>query len=193
MGKLKIGRDREGNARRALRRCRILFVNLANGETVKRGCGGRGLMEFGAGWKCFYCGAYVYRPKLRMESLWFHFKMGREYWRMAFINGWEYINGVPVVAPAEHLPQDLLADLAEIQRPAWFDFYVMYEEEEFKRYLKTYVAHRGLASRYDSPPSLARAKGQRSCPPPPNPGRDAKSRPGSNRSWLFTKKPRQEP
>lgn len=140
MKKLTIRRTCEngskGSYSQGLRWCKIVVMTLETGETIKRGCGNRGLVGFEAGRKCFYCGNYVYHPNLKLETLWFHFKLAREYWRAVDIDGRDFVNGIPVPGRAEPLPHYLLADLVEVQPPRWFPFYLLYEEEEFIRYLE---------------------------------------------------------
>jgi len=139
MKKLVVTRRRESCASVSngarLRRCRTTCVTLESGETLKRGCGGRGLVAFEAGWKCLYCGNYIYHPRLSVETLWFHYKLTREYWRVTHREGRDYINGMPVDGRAETLPRFLVADLREVRPPRWFRFYVVYDEEEFAGYL----------------------------------------------------------
>lgn len=148
MKKLAIRRTREngskGNYSQDLHWCKIVFKTLETGETIKRGCGNRGLVRFEAGRKCFYCGNYVYYPNLKLETLWFHFKLGREYWRAINIDGRDFVNGIPVSGRAEPLPRYLLADLLEVRPPRWFPFYLLYEEEEFTRYLEALPDYPGF-------------------------------------------------
>lgn len=116
-------------------RCRVHIVTLASGETLKRGCGRRGLMEFGAGWRCFYCGNYLYKTGPTLRSLWFHFRLARDYWRIKNFQGHDFVNGIPVTGAAEPLPHTLLKDLVEPDPPEWFEHYLSANEEEFKKYL----------------------------------------------------------
>lgn len=136
--RIKKPRKPEAEARppRVFRPCEIEFTVLESGETVKRGCGSRGLVRFEAGWRCFYCGNYIYHPRLQLAVLWRHFKTAREFWRATHINGQNYINGIPVSGNVESLPAYLLADLLEVEPPEWFGFYLLYEEAEFARYLE---------------------------------------------------------
>ena len=92
-------------------------------------------MEFGAGWRCFYCGNYLYKAGLPLQSLWFHFRMGREYWRIKNAQGLDFINGIPVTGEGDSLPHVLLKDLGELEPPEWFERYLASTEEEFQKYI----------------------------------------------------------
>ncbi|MFQ5674206.1 MAG: hypothetical protein ACE5G9_14085 [Nitrospinales bacterium] len=139
MKKLLVTRRRGKSSRTAgwagLRQCKTTFVTLDSGETLKRGCGGRGLVAFEAGWRCLYCGNYIYHARLSVDTLWFHYKLTREYWRATHRGGQEYINGIPVDGCAETLPRFLAADLREVRPPRWFRFYIVCDAEEFACYL----------------------------------------------------------
>ncbi len=116
-------------------RCRVHIVTLASGETLKRGCGRRGLVEFGAGWRCFYCGNYLYKENPPLRALWFHFRLARDYWRVKNFQGRDFVNGIPVTGAGEPLPHSLLKDLAEPEPPEWFEPYLSFNEEEFQTYI----------------------------------------------------------
>ncbi len=116
--------------------CKVRSISLDNGETLKRGCGRAGLMPSDVGWRCFYCGNYVYRNDPPLDALWFHFKMGREYWRGMSREGKHFINGVPVAGSPDCLPSYLLADLTEPRPPKWFRFFVIFDADQFERYLE---------------------------------------------------------
>jgi len=47
-----------------------------------------------------------------------------------------FINGVPVSGFPDFLPRRLLADLAETSPPKWFRNYLVFDDEQFKNYLK---------------------------------------------------------
>lgn len=135
--RIKVTRNRNGvdtESRSRFGRCRIVNLRLETGETLKRGCGLSGLEEVETGWRCFYCGNHIYRSGLRLEALWSHFKIGREYWRPVHVEGRDFVNGIPVTG--EDLPRRLLADLKEIRPPRWFAYYLIYDEQEFTRYLQ---------------------------------------------------------
>jgi len=127
-------RVRSGSGR--LRMCEVRILSLENGETVKRGCGRMGLMSGEVGWSCFYCGNYVYHADPTLSALWFHFKVGREYWRAMSQGGNNFINGVPVSGFPDSLPRRLWADLADTQPPKWFPYYMVYDEDQFQTYLE---------------------------------------------------------
>ena len=116
--------------------CKVRIIPLENGETVKRGCGRTGMMPSEVGWSCFYCGNYVYRPAPTLSALWFHFKVGREYWRAMSQGGRNFINGVPVSGFADSLPRRLWADLKEARPPKWFKYYIVFDEDQFQKYLE---------------------------------------------------------
>jgi hypothetical protein len=116
--------------------CEVRVILLENGETVKRGCGQAGLMPGAVGWSCFYCGNYVFRLAPSLYALWFHFKMGREYWRAMSRGGDNFINGVPVSGLPDSLPRRLWGDLSETRPPKWFKYYVAFDEAQFQKYLE---------------------------------------------------------
>lgn len=116
--------------------CEVRVLSLENGDTVKRGCGQYGLMPNEAGWSCFYCGNYIFRTAPSLYSLWFHFKVGREYWRAMSLGGENFINGVPVSGLPDSLPRRLWGDLTETRPPKWFKYFIAYDEEQFQKYLE---------------------------------------------------------
>lgn len=120
------------------RKCKRFIITLETGEKIKRGCGQFGLIPNEAGWRCFYCGNFIYEKKLSLESAWFHFKIAREYWRPSIVEGRGYINGIPVAGSPDPLPRRLLGDLVETRPPRWFPYFMLYNEEQFNRYLETY-------------------------------------------------------
>ncbi len=121
----------------ALRRCPILFHSTESGEKIKRGCGHMGMRSGHGAWRCFYCGHYIYRNEQNLSALWFHFKLGREFWRGITLGGRDYVNGVPVVGQAEDLPASLLGDLKEVRPPKWFAAYMVLDDQRFKQYVET--------------------------------------------------------
>jgi hypothetical protein len=98
--------------------------------------GQTGLMPDEVGWSCFYCGNYIFRPAPSLHDLWFHFKVGREYWRAMSLGGDNFINGVPVSGLPDSLPRRLWGDLTETRPPKWFKYYIVYDEEQFQKYLE---------------------------------------------------------
>ena len=68
-----------------LKECRQEYYYLENGEEIQRGCGLLGLYRTDIGWRCLYCGNYLYKNKLPLDALWFHFRMGREYWKISYL------------------------------------------------------------------------------------------------------------
>jgi hypothetical protein len=116
--------------------CKVRVIPLENGETVKRGCGRTGLRPSEVGWSCFYCGNYVFRADPSLSALWFHFKVGREYWRAMSQGGRNFINGVPVSGFSDSLPRRLWADLLDASPPKWFPYYMGLDEDQFQKYLE---------------------------------------------------------
>ncbi len=116
-------------------RCPVVIITLANGEVMKRGCGRRGMAAFDAGLRCLYCGNYIYKKAPSLESMWFHFRWAREFWKIHNDQGREYVNGIPVTGQAESLPASCLSDLAESQPPWWFPYYLKYGDREFREYM----------------------------------------------------------
>ncbi len=117
-------------------RCRPKSIVLENGEKLKRGCGRVGLIPDAVGWKCFYCGNFVYQKQIPLDVLWFHFKTAREYWRVMSRQDKNFVNGVPVAGPADALPSALKRDLMEVHPPQWFLYFVLQDESEFQHYLQ---------------------------------------------------------
>ncbi len=126
---------------RRLLRCAVTVITLETGETVKKGCGRRGLAPFEAGLKCFYCGNVQYKAGSSLDELWFHFRLGREYWRVQSSGGREYVNGVPVRGAGDGLPPECMRDLADPRPPEWFRLYVQGDENQFQQYLRNREAH----------------------------------------------------
>lgn len=116
--------------------CKARIISLENGETVKRGCGRAGLIPGEVGWSCFYCGNYIFKAAPTLSALWFHFKVGREYWRAMSQGGNNFINGVPVSGFPDSLPRSLWGDLTEARPPKWFKYYIVYDEDQFQKYLE---------------------------------------------------------
>ncbi len=138
----KLSAIRTGSCGRAgWKSCRVEEMVLQTGERIKRGCGRQGLFPFDGGWRCFYCGRYLYETGSTLTELWFHFRLAREYWKIQCANGRDYINGVPVPGMPDPLPQSLQGDLADPEPPAWFAVFVEVDEEGFKRYLKLNQIH----------------------------------------------------
>ncbi len=117
-------------------RCKIVLNTLETGETVKRGCGSVGLVPCDVGWRCLYCGNFLYHSDANLSALWFHFKIAREYWRPMNLQNVDFINGIPVTGPVDSLPRFLLGDLDETQPPKWFPYYILYDEKQFQEYLE---------------------------------------------------------
>ncbi len=138
MRKLKVVRRAESGGE-GLRRCPVAATALSTGEIVKRGCGGKGMERVAAGWRCFYCGNYIYHPRPDLRELWSHFKSGREYWRVLHVAGWEFVNGVSVHGNAQGLPGELTADLMEVVPPGWFAYYLVCDEKQFDWYLRQHA------------------------------------------------------
>lgn len=140
MKRIRIRQGKNGagsDDRERLAQCPVINQRLETGEMIKRGCGLRGLEARETGWRCFYCGNFIFHGGLDLSELWLHFKVGREYWRMIYIDGMDYINGIPFVG--RDLPGRLLADLREVKPPRWFAYYLIYDEQDFKRYVELYV------------------------------------------------------
>ncbi|QPJ61475.1 MAG: hypothetical protein G3M70_06065 [Candidatus Nitronauta litoralis] len=121
--------------------CQPEQVKLQTGECLKRGCGKRGLYPFDGGWRCFYCGRYLYETGSPLRALWFHFRLAREYWRIQCANGRDFINGIPVPGVPDPLPHRLQRDLSDPEPPAWFSVFVEVDEEGFKHFLKQNYIH----------------------------------------------------
>lgn len=127
---------KKGKRSRFLRECRKEKIFLESGEEIQRGCGFFGLYQTDVGWRCLYCGNYLYQEKPDIKDLWFHFRVGREYWRISASQNKFFINGVPVSGLPDCLPQKFISDLAEPRPPKWFPFFVVYEGYQFKQYLE---------------------------------------------------------
>ena len=106
-----------------LKLCLPVSYVLETGETLRRGCGRCGLQETDVGWHCFYCGNYLYRSEPSLKALWFHFRVGREYWRTMFSRDKIFINGVPVTGSPDSLPRSLSSDLLEPNPPVLVFFF----------------------------------------------------------------------
>ncbi len=135
MKKLKLVRISEKKASPRLMRCPLVIITLANGEVIKRGCGRSGMSEFDAFLRCLYCGNYLYQKSPSLESMWFHFRWAREFWRIHNTHGRDFVNGMPVMGKAETLPASCLLDLAESKPPRWFPYFLKYSEQEFQEYM----------------------------------------------------------
>ncbi len=127
--------------RSGLKICRPEEITLQTGERLKRGCGKQGLYRFDGGWRCFYCGRYLYESGSSLTALWFHFRLAREYWRIQSANGRDFINGVPVPGVPDPLPHCLQRDLSDPEPPAWFSVFVEVDEEGFKHFMKKNQIH----------------------------------------------------
>lgn len=121
-----------------LKLCLPVNFVLESGETIRRGCGSHGLYKTEVGWHCFYCGNYLYLQKPSIKSLWFHFKVGREYWRTMFSRDRIFINGLPVAGLPDSLPGRLVSDLLEPAPPSWFSYFIFYDGTQFKQYMENY-------------------------------------------------------
>ncbi len=121
-----------------LKECRQEKFLLENGEEIQRGCGLLGLYQTDVGWRCLYCGNYLYQEKSPLDVLWFHFRMGREYWKISVSQDKIFINGVPITGLPDSLPRNLISDLSEPRPPKWFPYFVSYEGHQFKKYLEKY-------------------------------------------------------
>ncbi|MBC8284333.1 MAG: hypothetical protein H8E32_11015 [Nitrospinae bacterium] len=133
-----ISHGKKGKRKKNLKECRKTIFCLENGEEIRRGCGLLGMHRTDVGWRCLYCGNYLYQDKSHLDALWFHFRVGREYWRISVSQDKVYINGVPVSGSPDSLPQKLVSDLAEPRPPKWFPYFVCYEGHQFKKYLEKY-------------------------------------------------------
>ncbi len=135
MKKLKLVKTSGKKATQRLFRCPVVVLTLANGEVVKRGCGRAGMSEFDACLRCLYCGNYLYKKAPSLESMWFHFRWAREFWRIHNNHGRDFVNGIPVMGKAETLPSSCLPDLAESKPPWWFPYFLKYSDQEFREYM----------------------------------------------------------
>ena len=139
MRKIRIRRSGQTECvKKRLKLCLPVSYELETGETLRRGCGRSGLQETEVGWHCLYCGNYLYRREPSLKALWFHFKLGREYWKAMF--SWDkiFINGVPVTGLPDSLPRRLFSDLLEPNPPAWFSYFIFFDGPQFIKYLETY-------------------------------------------------------
>ena len=135
MKKLKIIKIREKRDSQRLFPCPVVVITLSSGEVIKRGCGRLGMSEFDACLRCLYCGNYLYQKAPSVESLWFHFRWAREFWKVRNNHGRDFVNGFPVMGKAETLPSSCLPDLAESKPPRWFPYFLKYNDREFRDYL----------------------------------------------------------
>lgn len=132
MKKLKLVRVCEQKTAPSLMRCPVVILTLDNGEVIKRGCGRSGMVKYDACLRCLYCGNYLYQKVPSLDSLWFHFRWAREFWRIHNTRGRDFVNGIPVTGKAETLPASCLPDLAESRPPWWFSCYLKSSEQEFR-------------------------------------------------------------
>jgi len=135
MKKLRLVKTSGKKTTQRLFQCPVVVITLANGEIIKRGCGRSGMSEFGACLRCLYCGNYLYKKTPSLESMWFHFRWAREFWRIHNTHGRDFVNGIPVMGKAETLPSSCLADLAESKPPRWFPHFLKYSDQEFREYM----------------------------------------------------------
>lgn len=135
MRKLRLVKRRQKKNTQKLFRCPVVVLTLTNGEVMKRGCGRLGMSEFDAYLRCLYCGNYMYKPTPSLESMWFHFRWAREFWRIHNGQGTDFVNGIPVMGRAESLPSACLSDLAESRPPRWFSYFLKYSDREFREYM----------------------------------------------------------
>ncbi len=122
----------------SLKECQKETILLESGEEIQKGCGFFGLYRTDVGWRCLYCGNYLYQEKSHLEALWFHFRVGREYWKIYVSQDKIFINGVPVSGLPDPLPRKFISDLSELRPPKWFPYFVSYEGYQFKKYLERY-------------------------------------------------------
>ena len=135
MKKLKVVKTSEKRIAQRLFQCPVVVVTLSNGEVLKRGCGRSGMSEFGACLRCLYCGNYLYKKSPSLESMWFHFRWARDFWRIHNTHGRDFVNGVPVTGKAESLLSAGVSDLAESRPPKWFPYFLKYSDREFREYM----------------------------------------------------------
>jgi hypothetical protein len=135
--KIRITRScHQKSEKKRLKFCFPVSYALETGEILQRGCGRNGLHETDVGWHCLYCGNYLYRPEPSLEALWFHFRVGREYWRAMFSQDKIFINGIPVTGLPGGLPKNLTSDLLEPNPPPWFSYFIFYDGPQFAKYLE---------------------------------------------------------
>ncbi len=135
MKKLKVVKISGKKAAQRLFQCPVVVITLANGEVLKRGCGRSGMSEFGVCLRCLYCGNYLYKKSPSLESMWFHFRWAREFWKIHNTQGRDFVNGVPVMRKVDTLPYYCLADLAESRPRQWFPHFLKYSDQEFREYM----------------------------------------------------------
>ena len=135
---LRVFSGEKSSTKGRLKLCSPVSFVMETGESLQRGCGKNGLYETDFGWHCFYCGNYLYREKPSLKAMWFHFRVGREYWRAMFSRDNIFINGVPVSGLADCLPRTLLCDLVEPNPPPWFSYFIFYDGPQFKKYMEKY-------------------------------------------------------
>jgi len=133
--KLKLVKERGRPVKRRLYRCPVVVLTLADGQTVKRGCGCVGMAEIDGGLRCLVCGNYRYQSRPSVESMWFHFRWAREYWRTHHLGGHDFVNGMPVAGRGDPLPPACLSDLGESHPPGWFPRFMTCGEQEFETYM----------------------------------------------------------
>ena len=138
MEKIKIRSFKVNKKEKNLKECLKEKVVLESGEEIKRGCGFTGLYQTEVGWRCLYCGNYLYKGKTNLEAWWFHFRVGREYWRVSVSQDKIFINGIPISGLPDSLPEKLKSDLAESSPPKWFPYFVAYEGHQFTKYFERY-------------------------------------------------------
>lgn len=138
MAKIKIKNNKLHKKEKYLKECFKKKILLESGEEISRGCGLRGLYRTQVGWRCLYCGNYLYQGKIDLEAWWFHFKIGREYWRVSVSQDKMFINGIPISGLPDSLPGRLKSDLTELRPPKWFPYFVAYEGHQFKKYFERY-------------------------------------------------------
>lgn len=142
MKKLRVVRRRDSFGLNSnggyFRTCVVEEIILESGERLKRGCGVRGMVDSGIGSHCLICGNNIFHSDSKLDSLWFYFKTGREYWKASHRFCQDYINGIPVDHPVDRIPKSLLADLDEPDPPDWFFYYIVYDEDRFIKYLENH-------------------------------------------------------
>ena len=139
--KIRISRSSVGDKsseKKRLKVCLPVSFELETGEILQRGCGKKKLYETDVGWHCLYCGNYLYRREPSLKAMWFHFRVGREYWRAMFSLDNVFINGVPVSGLPDCLPRRLISDRLEPNPPPWFSYFIFYDGPQFKKYLENY-------------------------------------------------------
>jgi hypothetical protein len=139
--KIRISRSSVGDKsseKKRLKVCLPVSFELETGKILQRGCGKKKLYETDVGWHCLYCGNYLYRREPSLKAMWFHFRVGREYWRAMFSLDNVFINGVPVSGLPDCLPRRLISDRLEPNPPPWFSYFIFYDGPQFKKYLENY-------------------------------------------------------